>query len=149
MPVGVRCAPPLARVVRAPVAAMNRRARVLVIGREANLGESLAEALTLWGYDVEVVADGPDGRRHLETARHDLVVTDVVADGVTGSEIGGALLARDPGAQVVVVSSSHDRDGGRRAGRGVAVLKRPFELRDLRRAMDRCLRHYLKGSAAP
>jgi DNA-binding response OmpR family regulator len=126
---------------------MNRRARVLLIENESQLREILRDVLTVWGYDVDVAPRGLNGLRLFEEGRHDLVLTDFLMPGMTGFEVGEALRESDPGARMIVIAGSLDREIDRTPGHGFTLLKKPFEMRDLKLAMGRCLRMFAKGSA--
>jgi DNA-binding response OmpR family regulator len=126
---------------------MNRRARVLLIENESQLREILRDVLTVWGYDVDVAPSGLNGLRLFEEGRHDLVLTDFLMPGMTGFEVGEALRESDPGARMIVIAGSLDREIDRTPGHGFTLLKKPFEMRDLKLAMGRCLRMFAKGSA--
>jgi DNA-binding response OmpR family regulator len=53
-----------------------KRARILLIEDEPDLGELLAISLRMAGYDADFVTDAATARRRLEALRYDLVISD-------------------------------------------------------------------------
>ena len=109
-----------------------RRPRVLVIDDDALTRELLALLLADDGYEVRAAADGRAALRLLESWRADLIVLDLVMDGMDGA----AFLAehrRDGIAEIPVLLLSAARGLEDRArGLGVAeALAKPFDLDEL------------------
>jgi DNA-binding response OmpR family regulator len=53
-----------------------KRARILLVEDEPDLGELLTMSLKMAGYDADFVTDAATARRRLESMRYDLVISD-------------------------------------------------------------------------
>jgi CheY-like chemotaxis protein len=103
----------------------------------------VAEALRADGYHVVEARDGAELVEHLRTAiddptlRPDVVVTDVLMPRLSGLGVLGALRRATWNVPVIVITAMADdsvRAVARRLG-AVAVLKKPFDIDDLRTAV--------------
>ncbi len=114
------------------------RWRVLVVDDEPPI-RALWEALTMWGYAADVAPDGIAALGRLTEGHYDLVLTDLAMPGVSGWQVVEAIRAQEPGVAVVVMTGSPTRgDGDRARERGVALLEKPFQLRELRTVIREC-----------
>lgn len=103
-------------------------------------------ASSLRNTEFEIIGSGKNGREGLELykeLRPDIVLMDIVMPELTGKEALKAILAFDPNARVIMISSLGTDDavteclqtGARR------FLQKPFEAEQLLNAMRSVLRH--------
>lgn len=80
-------------------------ARILVAEDDQFTREMVQRALEGEGHEVVATEDGGDAMAAYEAgAAFDLVVTDVEMPGVSGLELAGNVLARDPAQRVIIMS---------------------------------------------
>ncbi|WP_198147547.1 GAF domain-containing hybrid sensor histidine kinase/response regulator [Sphingobium chungbukense] len=116
---------------------------ILVVEDDAGVRAYSAEILRDLGYRVIEAADGAAALRLVERRGQgiDLLFTDVVMPGMSGSELAQRALALRPGLKVLF-TSGYTRDGFMRDGRleaGIALLPKPFALGDLAGQIRRLL----------
>jgi two-component system response regulator MprA len=109
--------------------------RILVVDDDAAVRESLARALRLEGYDVELASDGAEALERLEANGDDpdLVVLDVLMPNVDGLEVCRTLRrsgSRLPVLMLTARDEVSDRVSGLDAGADDYVVK-PFALAEL------------------
>ena len=84
------------------------RPRVLLAEDHAQVAHELRRLLEGEFDVVAVVGDGDALLREAAAVAHDVVVTDIVMPGLDGIAATGALLARHPGARVVLITVHDD-----------------------------------------
>ncbi|HEX4134292.1 MAG TPA: ATP-binding protein [Bryobacteraceae bacterium] len=118
--------------LKRPAAAFDPRGteRVLVVDDEPGVRSLMRQILAGRGYRVVEAADGEEA---LERARNagepfDLLVTDMVMPGLTGTQLAGRLKAEFPAMAVLFVSGYPGETDAERAafGPGAAYLAKPF-----------------------
>jgi CheY-like chemotaxis protein len=119
-------------------------ARILVIDDDAAVRETLRQVLESAGHAVTCAEDGERGLEAFETARPDLVITDIIMPEREGIATILELRRRRPDRPIVAISGG-GRTGGtdfltmaRRLGAD-AALPKPFELEELLDTVARCL----------
>jgi DNA-binding response OmpR family regulator len=60
---------------------------ILVIDDEKGITSLIREALSMFGYDVEIALDGQEGIKKFETSAYDLVITDICMPGLDGNSV--------------------------------------------------------------
>jgi signal transduction histidine kinase/CheY-like chemotaxis protein len=108
--------------------------RVLVVDDDALVADSVARLLRSEGYDTTVALGGQQALAIYRSDRFDLVISDLVMPGMAGDALLAKLLARDPLAQVIIMTG---QVGGGQSealpARGaLAVLSKPFTREELR-----------------
>ena len=119
-------------------------ARILLIDDETSVRVGVGRFLRKVGHEVHDACDGVEALRLAQGLEVDLVVTDINMPEMDGIEVILALAERNPGLPVIAISG-----GGRMpkelllASAGVlgavATLPKPFDLVQLRDAVDRAL----------
>jgi CheY-like chemotaxis protein len=81
-------------------------ARILVVDDEPAVRNSMARSLAIFGYQVTCAASGEEAIRAVENApsRFDLVISDVVMEGMSGVSLADYLRTRDERINVMLVS---------------------------------------------
>jgi DNA-binding response OmpR family regulator len=116
--------------------------RVLLVDDEEDLLYTLAERLTLRGYEVDAVTDGADAVNHAQTQQHDVAVVDVKMPGMSGIEILATLRKQKPNLPVILLTghgSEEDGQEGMRQG-AFAYLIKPTNLHDLMESMEKAVK---------
>ena len=83
----------------------DRRPRVLVIDDETGILETLQILLRSEGFDPVMAQGGKAGLDRLETARPDIVLSDVRMPDVTGVDVLAAVRALDPTLPVILMTA--------------------------------------------
>ncbi|WP_242128592.1 GAF domain-containing protein [Sphingobium sp. Sx8-8] len=110
---------------------------ILVVEDDDGVRAYSAEILRELGYDVLEAADGAAALALVEQPERaiDLLFSDVVMPGMSGSDLGERARALRPGLKILF-TSGYTRDGflrGQRLESGIALLPKPFALADLAR----------------
>jgi CheY-like chemotaxis protein len=118
--------------------------RILLAEDDAEMRALVSGDLRRAGYGVVECVDGAALLRRLhsesrtESLGIDLVIADVRMPGLTGLEVLEHLRSVDPFTPYIVVTAFGDEETRRTARRlgAIAVLDKPFEIRDLLRLVD-------------
>jgi response regulator RpfG family c-di-GMP phosphodiesterase len=86
------------------------RARVLVVDDEQSFASLVSEILSESGYEVVTRTDPRLAAKDAEHLAWDAAVVDLRMPGMTGLELTAALLARDPEAQVIILTGDASLD---------------------------------------
>jgi two-component system response regulator MprA len=116
--------------------------RVLLAEDDRSVRESLARALRLEGYDVEVVSDGAQALDAVAAVEPDVLVLDVMMPNVDGLTVCRRLRARGVSVPILMLTARHDisdRVSGLDAGADDYVVK-PFALDELTARLRALLR---------
>jgi two-component system cell cycle sensor histidine kinase/response regulator CckA len=115
---------------------LERQAVILVVEDDDALRRVLVRVLGDAGHDVLAAADGEEALALVEDGPLDLVVADVVLPRLGGPALGERLRARRPGLPLVFISGWSDAAA---EGEGVAILPKPFTMRELEEVVSRAL----------
>jgi len=119
------------------------RHRILVVDDEDNLRDVLVEVLKRDGHQVDSAADGTEGLRRIESARYDLVITDLRMPGIEGPGLYEALRRRYPDdpPRVIFMSANTgiEEYASFLSGTGEPALEKPFNLADMRQVVMQVL----------
>ena len=117
------------------------KAKVLIVDDSALARRRLRQILEAEGYEVAEADDGINALERYFLEKPDLVMLDLVMNGMYGLDVLAKLRELDPQVKVIVVSadiqtSSHDMviDAG-----GVAFVNKPFDKGDILTALDGAL----------
>ena len=106
-------------------------ATVLVVDDDPAIREYVGDVLTLEGYAVRVVPDGPRALAAIAVERPDCVLLDIMMPGMSGHEVLAAIRAADggPGLPVVMLTAAADDVHAWQAWTGGVdyFLARPFD----------------------
>ena len=117
--------------------------RVLIVDDEPSLRLMLAQALSSYGYDILFAADGETAFSIFRAASVDCIVSDLHMPGMGGMELMRQAKEVDPDVALIVLTGAGDLDAAVEALRLHVddFLQKPVELRAVRLAVDRALRH--------
>lgn len=109
--------------------------RILIIDDEKSIPDLLREALTRFGYDVAGAESAPEGIQKFESGQFDLVITDMQMPRMNGDAVVEHIRNSNKWFTPIIGCSGtpwllekYDFD---------MVLAKPFQLRDLRNAIDK------------
>jgi DNA-binding NtrC family response regulator len=107
--------------------------RVLLVDDEVEFVETLAERLRGRGLEVEVALTGMDGVAKAQAAKFDAVVLDFAMPGMDGIATLKALLAANPGLQIMLLTGQATIKTAIDATRlgAVDVLEKPMDIATL------------------
>jgi CheY-like chemotaxis protein len=101
---------------------------VLLVDDEPLVRASTADMLTELGYDVVEADSGQDALALIEVRVPDLVITDHLMPGLSGTDLALVLASERPGLPVLIVSGYADLDG---LPADLPRLTKPFRQADL------------------
>jgi len=113
--------------------------RVLVVEDDPAAADSVVASLQRLGYETRAVDRAGKALEILaRDGRFDLVLSDIVMPELNGVELAGALARLHPGVPILLITGYDplplDIDL-----RGAEILKKPYDLDTLKRAIDSCL----------
>jgi len=120
--------------------------RVLVVDDDMGICRSVEEILAAEGCSVETANDGVQALDRLETARFDVVLTDVVMPNMDGYELYNALRERYPDLPVLMMTAFHyDKDHiikrSKLKGLKGVLFKKPVDPNRLREVIVETIQH--------
>ncbi|MDX2038544.1 MAG: sigma-54 dependent transcriptional regulator [Isosphaeraceae bacterium] len=113
--------------------------RVLVVDDDEPHAEAVAESLERVGYECVVAGSGREGLRLIEEQTFDIVLTDLIMDGVGGLEILGKAKRELPDAEVVILTGHGTIKTAVTAMQAGATtyLTKPLDISELRTVVDK------------
>ncbi len=110
---------------------------VLVVEDEDAARQALADMLAVLGYTVTAAGSGEEADRFRPEKPFDVLLTDLMLPGISGSELAAGLQARWPDLRVVLMSGYAEDEAVRHAvGTGVVrFLQKPFDMDTLAREL--------------
>jgi two-component system cell cycle sensor histidine kinase/response regulator CckA len=118
-----------------------RGERLLLVEDEDGARQGLLEVLGTLGYVVTAAASGEEAGVLPSEPRYDLLLTDFLLPGISGTDLAVGLRARWPGLKVVMMSGYAEDDMLQRLGArsSVTFLQKPFGVAALALALRRVL----------
>ncbi|MFT5288141.1 MAG: two-component system cell cycle sensor histidine kinase/response regulator CckA [Planctomycetota bacterium] len=118
------------------------RQRVLVVDDEPTTRRRVRAIVEAEGFECIVAADGFEALRHLERARFNLVVTDIVMPGLDGIDLCRAISSSFPTVRIIAMSGNRAGRSGLDAATTLGaerVLVKPFSRDELSLAIRQVL----------
>ena len=103
--------------------------QILIVDDSGFARRTLRQMLEGGGHSVEEAANGNDALERYFLKKPDLVLLDMVMEGMTGMEVLARLRELDPDARVVIASAdaqSSTREEAQTAG-AIGFISKPFE----------------------
>jgi two-component system response regulator HydG len=118
---------------------MDQQIRVLVVDDDAPHAEAVAESLERVGYECVVATSGRDALRLIEEQMFDIVLTDLIMDGVGGLEVLAKAKQELPDAEVVILTAHNMVKTAVTAMQAGATtyLTKPLDISELRTVADK------------
>jgi two-component system response regulator HydG len=121
---------------RAP---MDQQIRVLVVDDDEPHAQAVAESLERVGYDCTIATSGREALQAMEEHDFDIVLTDLIMDGVGGMEVLAKAKSELPDAEVVILTGHHTIKSAVAAMQAGAAtyLTKPLDINELRTVVDK------------
>jgi len=118
---------------------MDQQIRVLVVDDDEGHAKAVAESLERVGYDCVVATSGSEGLRLIEEQVFDIVITDLIMEGVDGMEVLARAKRELPDAEVVILTGHSTIKGAVSAMQAGAsnYLIKPLDINELRTVADK------------
>ncbi|MYN29191.1 response regulator [Duganella sp. CY42W] len=113
--------------------------KVLVVEDDDLVRAGMVDALMSFGCEVTQARSGTEGLSALHIRRPDLLLTDYLMPGLTGAQLAREARMLFPGLPVLITSGYADMAAIESAVGQHAILRKPFELPELVRAVKHCL----------
>jgi len=118
-----------------PVGAKAARERVLVVEDDPGVRRFIVECLEMLGYAVAEASHGQEGLDRLDAEPPALLIVDFAMPGMNGAEVALAVRARAPGLPIILATGYADMDAVDKVIDPSCVLRKPFQIDDLERAV--------------
>jgi two-component system response regulator HydG len=118
---------------------MDQQIRVLVVDDDEPHAQAVAESLQRVGYECVVATSGSEGLRLIEEQVFDIIITDMVMEGVGGMEVLAKAKRELPDAEVVILtgySTIKSAVTAMQAGASTYLTK-PLDINELRTKADK------------
>ncbi len=117
----------------------SQQIRVLVVDDDEPHAEAVAESLERVGYECVVAKSGREGIRLIEEQNFDIVLTDLIMDGVGGLEVLAKAKSELPDAEVVILTGHSTIKTAVTAMQAGATqyLTKPLDINELRTVADK------------
>lgn len=114
--------------------------RIMVVDDEPAVLSISGQMLERLGYEVETHSDGMDALASFsrEPEKFDLVITDLLMPGMTGSHLADGIFQIRPEVPVILCSGGEGDEKEGKAGI-LRTLRKPFRIRELEDAVQRAL----------
>ncbi|WP_165231262.1 sigma-54-dependent transcriptional regulator [Aquisphaera insulae] len=118
---------------------MDHQIRVLVVDDDEPHAEAVAESLERVGYECVVATSGREGLKLIEEQTFDIIITDLIMDGVGGLEILAKAKRELPDAEVVILTGHGTIKTAVTAMQAGATtyLTKPLDIGELRTVVDK------------
>ena len=118
---------------------MDQQIRVLVVDDDEPHAEAVAESLERVGYECVVATSGREGLRLIEEQTFDIIITDLIMEGVGGLEILAKARRELPDAEVVILTGHGTIKTAVTAMQAGATtyLTKPLDIGELRTRVDK------------
>ncbi len=118
---------------------MDQQIRVLVVDDDEPHATAVAESLERVGYDCVVATSGGEGLKLIEEQVYDIIITDLIMEGVGGLEVLAKAKRELPDAEVVILtghSTIKTAVTAMQAGASTYLTK-PLDINELRTVADK------------
>ena len=114
--------------------------RILVVEDNRDGRESLRDLLEIWGHEVELAENGPDGVKHALNSQPDVALIDIGLPGLDGNEVAQRIRAALDGDRMALIAMTgygqpEDRRRALQAGFD-AYLVKPVDRNQLRASLS-------------
>jgi two-component system response regulator HydG len=118
---------------------MDQQIRVLVVDDDEPHAEAVAESLERVGYECVVATSGREGLRLIEEQTFDIIITDLIMEGVGGLEILAKAKRELPDAEVVILTGHGTIKTAVTAMQAGAMhyLTKPLDIAELRTVVEK------------
>ena len=108
---------------------------ILVVEDNPDAQQMICELIAMLGYCVSCASDSEQAWELILARQFDILLTDVSLPGMSGIALAGNALGRQPGLRVIF-STGYDKDWLEGIGFQARMLRKPFDLTELKAALD-------------
>jgi CheY-like chemotaxis protein len=108
-----------------------RDPKILLVDDNAVVRDMLVDLVGSLGYVADAASGGTEALALFDRNRYDIVLTDLLMPGMSGWEVLAAVRQRDPRMPVVIITGTPAVGDPRASQPGVAVLKKPVDVKAL------------------
>ena len=118
---------------------MSARKQILVVDDEPQVCQAVKMLLEFDGHTVTTAGLGQEALDLLSSSQFDLVTTDYAMPGMNGDELAAAIKSRLPDQPVIMITAHAEilKAAARPLSAVDALVSKPFQLQDLRDAVQR------------
>ncbi len=113
--------------------------RILLVDDNTVVRDMLVDLVGSLGYRADSAASGAEALDLFDRGQYGMVLTDLLMPGMSGWDVLAALRQRDARIPVIIVTGSPIVGDPRASQPGVAVLKKPVDVRALDATIKRML----------
>jgi CheY-like chemotaxis protein len=106
-------------------------AKILLVDDNTVVRDMLVDLVGSLGYVADAASGGTEALALFDLNRYDIVLTDLLMPGMSGWEVLAAVRQRDPRMPVVIITGTPAVGDPRASQPGVAVLKKPVDVKAL------------------
>jgi signal transduction histidine kinase len=139
LPTAVSCASEGESTPLPVVFRKGRRERVLVVEDDAAVRRFIVECLEMLGYSVIEASHGREGLEQLDRETPALMIVDYAMPHMNGAEVAAKARVKSPKLPIILATGYADMDAVHRVIDARNVLKKPFQVGDLERAVRAAL----------
>src|SRR6266540_4163512 len=122
---------------------LSQDSRLLLVDDNHVVRDMLVDLVGSLGYRADAAGGGAEALALFDRGQYDVVLTDLVMPGMSGWEVLAAVRQRDPRMPVVIITGTPAVGDPRAAQPGVAVLKKPVDVKALDATIKEKLRQRL------
>lgn len=105
--------------------------KILLVDDNAVVRDMLVDLVGSLGYAADAASGGVEALALFDRNRYDIVLTDLLMPGMSGWDVLAAVRERDPRMPVIIITGTPAVGDPRAAQPGVAVLKKPVDVKAL------------------
>ena len=105
--------------------------KILLVDDNAVVRDMLVDLVGSLGYVADAASGGAEALALFDRNRYDIVLTDLLMPGMSGWEVLAAVRQRAPRMPVIIITGTPAVGDPRAAQPGVAVLKKPVDVKAL------------------
>jgi two-component system capsular synthesis sensor histidine kinase RcsC len=105
--------------------------KILLVDDNAVVRDMLVDLVGSLGYAADAASGGAEALALFDRNRYDIVLTDLLMPGMSGWEVLAAVRQRAPRMPVIIITGTPAVGDPRAAQPGVAVLKKPVDVKAL------------------
>ncbi|VAX28879.1 Transcriptional regulatory protein rprY [hydrothermal vent metagenome] len=121
---------------------MNKKAKILLVEDDPNLGGLIKEFLIVKGYDVDLAQDGEEGLKKYNSEKFDICILDIMLPKMDGFTLAREIRSVDKMIPIIFLtakSQHEDKIEGFKIG-GDDYITKPFSMEELLYRIDAILR---------
>ncbi len=119
--------------------ALSQDPKILLVDDNTVVRDMLVDLVGSLGYRADSAASGAEALDLFDRGQYGMVLTDLLMPGMSGWDVLAALRQRDARIPVIIVTGSPIVGDPRASQPGVAVLKKPVDVRALDATIKRML----------